>query len=168
MTKIVNRSLISLALLLCTFASIGQPKYYDYAGKFKVQFPGKPATDSQVQETDIGNVTLYQFIYETQDYVYMVSYVDYPADKLNPDKKELLKNAKDGFVNALNLTVSEEGFITYGKHQGIRFVANDSEKYCIMRDYLVDNRLYQLGILQFGKISEQAENDFFDSFELVK
>ncbi len=164
----MNRSFISLVLLLCTFASLAQSKYSDYAGKFKIQFPGQPTTSSQDQKTDIGNVTLYQFMYETESSVYMVSYVDYPADKLNPNKKELLTNAKNGFVNALNLTVSDEGFITYGQHQGIRFVASDSEKSCVMRDYLVDNRLYQLGILQFGKISEQAENDFFDSFELVK
>jgi hypothetical protein len=58
--------------------------------------------------------------------------------------------------------------MTYAKHPGILFHAQGSGMYCSMRDYLVDNRLYQLGILQMSAITEQAENDFFDSFELVK
>jgi len=170
MTKLIYKTTIALALLFCTFAALSQnSKYYDYAGKFKIQFPGTPKTDSQNMTTDMGAVTLYQFMYETSNGVFMVSYVDYPADKLaQQDKKELLNKAKNGFVNALKLNISEERFMTYAKHPGVIFLADDGTQFSSMRDYLVENRLYQLGIFQVGAISDEMQNDFFDSFELVR
>lgn len=155
---------------MLSLASVAQnSKFYDYAGKFKILFPGTPTPGSQNLDTDMGPVTLYQFILETQSAAYMVSYVDYPADQMvNKDKNALLDRAKNGFNGALKIATTDSLFMTYAKHPGILFHAQGSGMYCSMRDYLVDNRLYQLGILQMSAITEQAENDFFDSFELVK
>ena len=84
------------------------------------------------------------------------------------DKKALLDRAKNGFVKQLNLTVSDSMYMNYAKHPGVMFHAKSKLWTCAMRDFLVDNRLYQLGILQVNAITDQEENDFFDSFELVK
>ncbi len=170
MKNLVYRSFMIFGLVLCSTYLLAQnSKFYDYDGKFKISFPSTPTSQSNVQETDMGNVTVYMFISEDQGGAYLVSYVDYPANKMdNLDKKELLNKAKNGFVQALNLTTTDSMFMNYAKHPGILFHANDGKTFVSIRDYLVENRLYQLGMLKYEAITDQEENDFFDSFELVK
>ncbi|MFN8255101.1 MAG: hypothetical protein U0W24_05390 [Bacteroidales bacterium] len=170
MKRFAAKFSMTLIVAFCLFAyNVQAQKFYDYGGKFKIQFPGNPTPGTQNLETDMGPVVLYQFIYESQTAAYMVSYVDYPADKMKgQDYKALLDRAKNGFIGALNLTTVDSMYINYGRHQGLMFHGEGAGMYCVMRDYLVDNRLYQLGILQVSAISIQEENEFFDSFELVK
>jgi hypothetical protein len=112
---------------------------------------------------------MYQFMYQSGNAVYMVSYVDYPASKMvGQDVEALLKRAAGGFIKALSLTSRSESFINYGSYKGIMFLADNGENYTSMRDFLVNNRLYQIGIYQIGEISVKSENEFFDSFVLTK
>jgi len=141
----------------------------DPYGNFQATFPIEPAYSYQDIATAVGNVRMYLFVYETNDVAYMVSYVDYPADMVaNADKDVLLKGALNGYLNSLNLKLSSEMKINYENHPGLMFYGDDGQKYTVLRDYMVNNRLYQLAILQMGKIDVRDENDFFDSFVLIK
>jgi hypothetical protein len=156
--------------LICPFIVSAQTseKFYDYSGKFKIWFPATPTESSQVTETDLGEITLYNFIYETEVVTYMVSYCDYPAESIkDSDITGLLNNAKDGFIGALGLTVKEEGTVSIQSYQGIWFDASGDTYYCVMRDYMVNNRLYQIGILKTEQIRETEKQKFLNSFELV-
>jgi hypothetical protein len=145
-------------------------KYYNYAGKFKITFPGTPSVSDNSIETDMGTVVLYQFLYETETSAYMVGYTDYPADKMEgADVSQLLERAKKGFCESLGLTVSDEGTAYVGSHQGIWFNGTDnSQYYAVMRDFLVENRLYQIGILSTDLISNDMKEIFLYSFEIIE
>jgi hypothetical protein len=162
--------------LVLSFQSFAQGNHYfsgntlkDPYGRFQLYFLGEPKYAFQDIDTDMGNVRMYQFIFETSDAAYMVSYVDYPAAKIaGQDKEALLKRAAGGFINALKLTSKSEVFINYESYRGIMFLADDGEKFTSMRDFLVENRLYQLGIFKYGEIDAREENEFFDSFVITK
>ncbi len=176
MKRIVYKSLVFSAFMAMSLTTIAQGNHYfsgntlyDPYGRFQLYFPGEPTYNYSDLNTEMGSVRMYQFIFETHDAAYMVSYVDYPADKMAlQNMDDMLKNAASGFVKALELTSRMETFINYGSYKGIMFLADDGEKYTSMRDFIVNNRLYQIGILKIGQIDVQTENEFFDSFVLTR
>lgn len=148
-----------------------QKKYHGVEGNFKIMFPGVPKKNISDVPTDLGTIKMYQYMYEaSQTKVYMVAFSDYPPKYMQASKSmELLQNAKNGFISSLKIKVTEENSIKIGNHPGIMFKASANGWYAVMRDYLIDNRLFQIGIMQEGsEISEKDIEDFIYSFELVK
>jgi hypothetical protein len=165
------------AFMALNFSMYSQGNHYfsrntltDPYGKFQLFFPGEPQYSYQDLETAVGSIRMYQFIYEdVAGDAYMLSYVDYPASVIAAaDKNELLKSAAGGFIGHLGLTLQSEVKINYGDHHGLMFYADNGEIYSVMRDFLVGNRLFQIGILKYGAISVEMENNFFDSFVITK
>jgi hypothetical protein len=170
-------AILSLSgIIYCTaqpdagFSSSSSGKYYSYSGKFKISFPKTPTESNSNIETDMGTVTLHQFMYESETSAYMVGYSEYPADKMEGrDKSVMLENAKSGFCSSLNITVTNSGSSNVGSYDGIWFDATDySGYYAVMRDFLIGNRLYQIGILSTEPISERLKYHFLNSFEIVE
>jgi hypothetical protein len=158
-----------MAFVLSTYAQgnhyYSNKKLNDPYGKFQISFPGEPTYGVQDVETDMGTVKMYTFMYESSNAVYMASYVDYPADKIaGQDIEAMLKRAAGGYIDALKLESRSQSIINYGTNKGILFYADNGSMYTVMRDYMVKNRLFQVGILQMSAIDIQVENDFFDSF----
>jgi len=147
-----------------------QKKYYGIEGDFKIMFPGIPKKAVSDVPTDLGTIKMYQYLYEaSQSKVYIVGFSDYPEQYMQASKSmELLENAKIGFINNLQIKVTEENSIKIGNHPGIMFRASGNGWFVVMRDYLVNNRLFQIGILQDTEVSEKDVEDFIYSFELVK
>jgi hypothetical protein len=176
MKSIFQKIIIACAFMALSLSSYAQGNHYysnntltDPYGGFQLTFPVEPTYNYQDLETAVGTLRMYFFSYETSSVAYMMSYIDYPADKVAlADKNEMLKGALNGYINNLKLSLQSEIKINYGNYPGLMFYANDGQKFSVIRDYLVDNRLYQLGILQLGQIPERLENEFFDSFVLIK
>jgi hypothetical protein len=176
MKDFINKTLIICAFMAMSLASYAQGNHYyegntlyDPYGKFQLTFLTEPKYSYQDIETAVGTVRMYMFMMETQDAAFMASYVDYPADMVaQANKDDMLKGALNGYINHLQLTLRSESKINYGSHPGLLFYADNSQMYTVLRDFLVNNRLYQLGILKMGEISVQQENEFFDSFVLTK
>jgi hypothetical protein len=162
------------AFMALSFNSLAQGNHYysnntlhDPYGKFQLNFPEEPKYSSQDIDIAGGSVRMYQFMYETANSVLMVSYVDYPESQIaGQDMDALLKKAAGGFIGQLKLTSKSETIINYGVNKGILFYADNGSMYTVMRDYIVKNRLYQVGILQYGAVDIKVENEFFDSFVL--
>ena len=162
----------SIALLSLSASAQGNhyyssPTLHDPYGRFQMNFPGEPTYNYQDTPSEVGMLRMYNFMLETESAVYMVSYVDYPSSHIaGQDMEALLKRAAGGFINSLKLTSKSESIINYGNYKGILFYADNGEWYAVMRDFIVGNRLYQMGILSTGEIDVNTENEFFDSFVL--
>jgi hypothetical protein len=177
MKSLVYKTFIFMAFMAFSLSAFAQGNHYfsgntlyDPYGKYQIYFPGEPQYAYPELETAVGKVIMYQFIFESvSGDAYMVSYVDYPASVIEAaNKEELLKNAAGGFINHLGLTLRNEVKINYGNHHGLMFYADNGQIYTIMRDFLVNNRLFQIGILMYGEIPVEVENEFFDSFVLTR
>lgn len=140
-------------------------------GSFKIYFPGKPTLTKEPVDTELGKIQMYTYMYEESvSKVYMVAYSDYPKAAIESgDTDVMLDGAKNGFLKNLNLRIDEEKDITLGDYEGIYFKAQGGGYYTVMKDYLIENRLYQIGILTDKSYPSQTDIDaFLNSFELVK
>lgn len=152
-------------------SDISTDKFHSVEGKFKINFPGTPQQTQESIPTDVGKIEMVSFMYEKSvTEAYMVAYSDYPSEMVKAsDTKTMLNDAKNGFLGELGLTVDKEEEITIDGFKGISFKAKGGTYYTVFKDVLVNNRLYQFGILKDGSYpSEEAIKSFIDSFELVK
>jgi len=147
-------------------------KFVSEDGSFKIIFDGKAELTKQPIEVSGVTVQLYSYMYEeSANKVFMATYADYPKEAISGgNAKELLTTVKNGFLKNLQITkVDEERDIKIDSYTGIYFKAKNESTFTVMQDYLVDNRLYQIGILANSGYPTQQEIDkFFNSFELVK
>lgn len=145
-------------------------KFTSKKGKFKIQFPGEPVESKETVDTDAGKIDMVTYMYEQgTSKVFMVAYSDYPADMISSnDSKDLLKGAKEGFTGNLQLTIDFEEFFMIDGFQGLYFKASNSSYYTAVKQILVNNRLFQVGILSAeGEVSVNDIQDFLETFELT-
>lgn len=145
-------------------------KFVSASGNFRITFPAQPTVSEPSKvPTAIGDIYMYSIMYESEDAAFMVAYSDYPKDKVaGADKSEMLQGAKNGFTNNLGITVDFEREITLSGHKGIYFKASGNDYFAVMKDFMVANRLYQVGILKAGAYPTEKEiNEFINTFELI-
>ncbi len=138
-------------------------------GKFTISFPGKPEFSTESVASDEGILENNMYMYEySQEIVYMLAYTEYEIKHIfGYDPYELLDNAMNGFVEEVGILVQKKEKIKTGEHPGIEFIASGTEYHAHICDYLVENRLYQIGILSSAGQIEPADADaFFSSFKL--
>ena len=142
-------------------------KYKSGKGKYEVTFPGKPEISKEKISTAVGKVKLYTAMYVDGSYVYMVAYSAYPKKKIqNSNPEDMLDGAIEGYTGKLNMTITEKKSITIDSYPGVMIIASSSKYHTVMRDYMVDNRLFQVGILSENEIPESRYTEFYDSFKL--
>jgi hypothetical protein len=133
---------------------------------FSISFPSEPTRQVQDIETEgAGTVQMISYIYEDTTAAWMIAYSEYPAEYIQ--ENELLENAKNGFVESLEVEVVAEWDITRDNYNGIYFQAESPSTFCIIKDYIVGNRLYQIGILKSDDYpTMEAIDKFMNSFNL--
>ncbi len=145
--------------------------FVSYEGRFKAMFPETPTKGEQevTLSDELGKTTIYTFMYETDALVYMVSYCDYPATyTANADIQDLLKKAQGGFETSLKLTNEFSETVSLQGYKGIHFKSKNDEYYAEMKDFLIGNRLYQIGILKYGGYATStADKGFFESLTFI-
>lgn len=150
-----------------------EPHQYDSsAGKFSVEFPGKPEEQSQTVQTEVGSIKLNIVMYEKRNSAYLVMYCDYPADHVQAAGSDvILEGACEGAVSNIRGTLVSQEPITIGDHPGreIKATASTDGNQVELRSriYLVGNRLYQVIVSATpGGTKDSVANRFVDSFKL--
>lgn len=133
---------------------------------FSIVFPYEPVRQVQDIETDgLGIVQMISYIYEDASTAWMIAYTEYPAEHMQ--QSGLLESAKNGFITSLELVVATEWAISKDIYEGIYFQAGNEQTFCVLKDFIVGNRLYQIGILQSDEYpSEEVVDRFINSFNL--
>lgn len=144
--------------------------YESKDGNFRINFPVAPKVESQTIPTEVGNMEMITYLYEKSiTEAFMVAISDYPTAMIEAgDVNSLLEGAKNGFLGELGLSIVEENNISLGNNPGMYFKASNETYFVVFKDYLVKNRLYQIGIMRDGSFpSDEAINSFINSFELI-
>jgi len=173
--SILRFSIILLALAMLPMMAQAQSGYKlsSKPGKFFIKFPGEPTYSAEDVETAVGKLKMYTYLYEESDNAaYMVAYIDYPDDMVEEsDNDVLLDAALEGALSSwgIDLDKVNKEITWHSGYKGIYTKESSGDTYSAYEVILVDSRLYQLAILQYGKsIPKKTISTFFDSFELKK
>lgn len=165
----------SLALLiLCPLALRAEDKpapFTSKEGKFAAALPGKPAEKAVKVKYDGADVEVRLFAVDQKDKgrAFVVSYTDYPKDKIGADREKFVADRLEGNVSGLKgKTVSNDKLtLGKGKHLGreVRVEFGDKKQMYRARAFLVGERLYQVVVLGPDDFVKGKEaDDFFASF----
>lgn len=172
-TTFFRLGMIMLALALLPVLSQAQEGYKKTSlfGRFTVVFPGEPDYSVEDVETAVGTLKMHTYLYEqSENAAYMVAYIDYPEDMVEEsDNDVLLDAALEGALGSwgINAEKAKKETTWHSGYKGVFTKESSGDTYTAYEVLLVDNRLYQIAILQYGKpISKKALSSFYDSFEL--
>ena len=167
----------SLAAGLILFAAVTalarkDETYSPEAGRFTVNFPGKPKETKQATKSAVGELKVYTATYATSDgNVYMVSYTDFPEGAAKPENNDTFyKGVRAGLIGK-NGKVVEEKEIALGadKRPGHDIVVDRDKRRMKFRVVLHDHRLYQVAVIGSESfVKGKDAKAFIDSFELAK
>ena len=160
----------SLSSVFMSCSDAPKEKYKSADGKFAIHFAGEPTKTTENVPTEVGNISVTMFMYEkSPKEVYIVGYSDYPSELIalsNPN--DLLKGAQEGVVNNIAGQVQDEKSSDFSGHAALDFRSEGSGFTLAYKLVLVDNRLYQIGIMKEGvEIPDSEVTDFIGSFELI-
>jgi len=140
--------------------------YVSEEGRFSIKFMGDPGVEIDPIDTDFGLLDMYFYSYEESlSKAYLVSYIDYPLEVFDVKEIDLiLEDAADAMAAGMTIDVIEDTSID--GYPGKTLSANDGEMYMDVDMYLVDNRLYQVAILDSYSYAVDSL-DYLGSFELL-
>ena len=139
---------------------------------FKVALPGNAQHSSKEFKTAVGTLKLHMYQVASQGQFFGVMHNVYPQRAVNAQgANKVLNGARDGAVRKVGGTLLSDTQIKLGQYPGrsFRVVAtkNGVKMYMSWRVYLVNNRLYQLGVVSpYRPANAKDVKRFFDSFEL--
>ena len=146
---------------------------------FKIEAPIKLEEKASNLETDIGKINSTVFYYqdesiEPDNYIYMVTCMEYPEGSMHSDSTELLSDFFDASVEEAVLSIDGEliyqSDYNYEEYPGRIWRISYNENTAIIKSvsYIVKNKLY---IIQTASLKEKAVNKsanrFVDSFRLL-
>ncbi|HKC68833.1 MAG TPA: hypothetical protein VKG26_11430 [Bacteroidia bacterium] len=181
--KKTTHSLLFALFLIGMFAFTKSDSWYLVESKpfgFKIEFPVKPAEQTKVINSELGELNMNMFLYDASkakddNLVYLASYTEYPKDAVDSDNKEvqkkMLRSGIDGAVNNVQGKLLSEKIITLDGFEGIEARIDFKNGMAIikMRMYLVHNKMYILEtITETSKESNKSVSKFLDSFKLFK
>jgi hypothetical protein len=166
---------VALALAVLTagaaLAQAWQP-YSNEAGKFSVEFPGKPRFEKRTVPSAAGPLPLNNFTVSANGgaTAYIVSYTDYPAAITgNADPQKMLIGARDGQLKNLDATASSDTVIDVNGSPGRDIQFKSTKGYTgRTKLVLVKSRLYQVLALTTNGTGKPADfARFVNSFKLT-
>jgi len=151
---------------------ISSDLYESEDGRFKINFlGGTPDVSSQAIPTELGDIEITMFLYEKSiTEAYVLGYNDYPSAIVEAGSTiEMLEGGKDGVVNSMGITQFDlEEEVSLDGHSGLHFKGVAGTLHIEYQMYLVNNRLYQIGIVRDGSYATQDRVDaFLGTFELT-
>ena len=153
-------------------ATIPSEIYESEDGRFKVNFLGAtPEVSQEVIPTELGNIEITMFLYEkSMKEAYIIGYNDYPSAIVEAGSAEdMLAGGKDGVINSIGVTQFDlEEEVSLDGHSGLHFKGIAGTLHIEYQMYLVDNRLYQIGVVRDGSyVTPDRADTFFGTFELT-
>jgi hypothetical protein len=152
-------------------------QYKHSTSEFSIQFPGKPAANSQVLPTKAGELTLVMNTYTASDesktgnLVFMTNETVFPIGLVHSDSTNKLdvffKGSIDGAAKKVNGTVKNVNVITKNGYPGREVdIEMTAQKALIKMVYVIrkNNLIIAQVISESKKASNQEKTDFFNSF----
>ena len=151
-----------------------------YEGRFRILAPGTMDSKADTVKTPLGNLVYHTFYFHTNDdkeenYVYMLSYCDYPDLTVHSDSLDLLS---DFFHTTIEAAVSSvRGELMYSADTDLdeypaklwRIDYLNGRGIIKTKAVVVDNRYYAVQtVTQKGRAINQSSDAFLDSFRLLK
>jgi hypothetical protein len=173
-------------LFLGNFHAAAQSKanWSDFSsidGLFKVQSPGEMQHKADTVETKIGPLVYHTFFCQEQleegaeNFIYMVSYVDYPAVAVHSDSTDLLADFFEATMDQAAFSIAGElvynNPITIQGYPGYIWRINYQNNVGVIKTkaLLANNRYYSI---QAATVKDLALNPavdrFLDSFQLLR
>ena len=144
---------------------------------FSVLLPGKPKTEVQDLDTEIGKVTNHMYLVDAPGVSYAVMYAEFPAPVTDPEvARGMFDNARMLAVAAVRGEVKSETEITLSGYLGRELLVLMPEGLGLLRSrmYMVKQFFYQTITLSMSeknsellKLRETEVKKFLDSFTLV-
>ena len=153
-------------------AAISSEIYESEDGRFKVNFlGGTPDVSTQAIPTELGDIEITMFLYEKSiTEAYIIGYNDYPSAIVEAGSTaDMLAGGKEGVVNSMGITQFDlEKEVSLNGYSGLHFKGVAGSLHIEYQMYLVENRLYQIGIVRDGSYTTQDRVDtFLGTFELT-
>ena len=153
-------------------ATISSEMYESEDGRFKVNFlGGSPEITTQSVPTELGDIEITMFLYEKSiTEAYIIGYNDYPSAIVEAGSTaDMLAGGKEGVINSMGVThLDLEEEVSIDGHSGLHFKGVAKTMHIEYQMYLVENRLYQIGVIRDGSYVTQDKVDtFFGTFELT-
>ena len=144
---------------------------------FSVLLPGKPETEVQDLDSEIGKLTNHMYLLEAPGVSYAVMYAEFPAPITDPEvARGMFDNARTLAVAAVRGDVKSESEITLNGYPGRELLVSMPGGLGLLcaRMYMVKQFFYQAITLSAPeknaetlKLREAEVKKFFDSFTLV-
>jgi hypothetical protein len=147
---------------------------YQSSGEdFQLRFPGPPKVSSAMIPSPQGQIELITIAYDYSiTKAYWASYSDYPTAVINSrPARQILQDARQSVVEGLGKGTQFEVLFDSVRQQypSQRFRARDAHFHAVYELVLVNNRLYQLGVLRDGKYPQPADVEaFINGFVLLE
>jgi len=145
---------------------------------FSVLLPGKPKTELQDLDTEIGKLTNHMYFVDAPGLSYAVMYAEFPASITDPEiVRGMFDNARILAVAAVQGEVKSESEITLNGYLGRELLVSMPGGLGLLRArmYIVKQFFYQAITLRMPeknaetlKLREAEVKKFFDSFTLVE
>ncbi len=145
---------------------------------YSVLFPGNPSSDSSVKNTQIGDLTIINHLYETPEnetdsnLVYGLSLTDYPPKYILQDSKPFIKGFFEGVVkgavNGVKGKLIEEKDFTVKNYPGkeLKIDYDNGTAIITMKIVLVKERVYMLQTIALpGQEVNTNATRFYNSFD---
>ncbi len=177
-------SLLMIYSSLCAIpmnisAQIEWKKFSPRSQPFEVSVPGEMKNGEKKVLTEVGDLHPITWIYkggkEDANFIYSVSYVDYPEGTFHKDSTDLVDEffqvSIESNIKSLGGTLVYKSESPYGQYQGIIYRASYNENGAVIKSrmILVKDRFYALQVYTLSEKSLNPEMDkFLNSFRLVK
>ncbi len=149
-------------------------------GQFKVRVPGEFKEKADTFDTDIGNLIYHTFFYqdqseEAENFIYMISYVDYPVEAVHSDSTDLLEEFFKATIDQATFSIA--GDLAYSNpieeqgYPGFLWRINYRQNTGIIKTkaLLKDNRYYAIQAVSTKELALNPTIDrFLDSFKILK
>jgi outer membrane lipoprotein-sorting protein len=140
-------------------------------GRFNILMPEKPVPQTSTFETKGGRFVEHTFTASHGLLVCVVGYMDIPKQSLSANNVDILfDSTRDTFIKAVGGKLASENPLSLDGHTGREIKALLFQGEVRLRQFLVDDRLYQLYVMKADNVVDSdAEifSKFFASFKLI-
>jgi len=126
-----------------------------------IRLPANPEYQTQIVDAMVTHIYVAKDASRTPAFVYTVSFGDYPKEKFvdKDSPKKILDADRDGFVKAVNGKIISEKSVEKGAYPGRAVVISgeDGKARYLLREYLIDNRIFHLAACVPAASAEDAD-----------
>lgn len=176
----MKKYLFFALLPLLAFQTINWEWYTSEPGRFTVLTPGTFTLKSDTIDTEIGQMVYHTYFHqpekveEADNFLYMVSYVDYPEGSVHSDSTdlvaELLETSVLSSIESVKGSLYYESDISLNDFPGKIWRVNYGDDQAVIKTkaYIVYNRFYSVQTITYrDKSLNTAADKFLDSFKLT-